>query len=186
MDCEVAAIVAALTIPPAELQDDDRGAQLGEHRELLRQLGALRDRVAQANAQISGPRELLAELATLLSFARTLRTDAESLRARLREAIEELARQETAARLERARRAAEREQVLRRRDDLEARIVGIAEEIARGDRAQCRPTVPVITLGQDVTVCSMGVASPRRRFRSRQFWLVTLTDTRDEVLARRT
>lgn len=186
MDRQVAAIVTALTVPRSEFEDDDGGAQLAEHRELLRQLGVLRDRVAQAEAQISDPRELLAELATLLCFARTLRTDAERLRARLREAVEELARQQTAARLERARRAAEREQALRRRDELEARIVGMAEQIARGDRAECRRTVPVIALGQDVTVCSIGVASPRRRFRSRQFWLVTLTDTCDEVLARRT
>lgn len=186
MDCQVAAIVTALNVPPSEFADVDGGAQLAEHRELVRQLGALRDRVARAKAQICDPRELRAELATLLSFARTLRIDAEGLRARLREALEELVRQQAAARLERTRRAAEREQVLRRRDDLEARIVRAAEAIAQGDRAECRRTVPVIALDQDVTVCSMGVASPRRRFRSRRFWLVTLTDTYDEVLARRT
>ena len=185
MDCQMTAIATALTVPPAEFEDDDRDVELAEHRELVRQLSALCDRVTRANAQLHDPRELRAELATLLSFARTLRNDADSLRARLREVSEELTRQKLAARLERERRAAERDQALLRRDALEASIARTAEAIAQGDATECRRTVPVITLGQDVTVCSMGVASPRRRFRSRQFWLVTLTDTRDEVLARR-
>src|SRR5207248_7365609 len=165
---------------------DDSATQLAEHGKHVRQQAALRDRVAQAESQIRDPRELRAELATLLCFAKTLRTDAETLRATIREALEELERQRTAARLERERLTAEREEILSRRDTLQARIVQTAEGIARGDGNECRRTVPVIAFDQRVTVCSVGVASPKRRFRFRQFWLVTLNDARDDVLVRRT
>jgi chromosome segregation ATPase len=186
IDGQVAAIVTALGHPATGSEGSDPADQLAEHRELVRQLGVLRERVAQARAQIGDPRELRAELATLLFFAQTLRSDAESLRARLREELEELARERRAARLRRERLVAEREDALRRRDALQARIVQAAETVARGDRTECRRTVPVITFGEGLTVCSIGVRTPKRRFRVRQFWLVTLTDTRDDVLVRRT
>ena len=179
---EVAAVVAALEGPSAE---GDPATQLPEHGELLRQLRALRDRVARANAQIGDATERRAELATLLFFARTLRADAEQLRATVREALEELARGRRAAWLERERAATERQEILRRRDLLQEKIVRAAEAIAEGDETECRRTVPVIRFAEDVTVCSMDVATPKRLFRPREFWLVTLTDARDDVLATR-
>lgn len=186
MDREITAIVAALDGPSSTPGETDPATRLPEHGELVRQLGALRDRVARASAQIGNPSELRAELATLLFFARTLRADAERLRATVREALEEIVRAEAAARLERERLVAEREAALHRRDVLQEKIVRTAEGIAEGDETECRPTVPVIRLGEGVTVCSMDVATPKRIFRSRQFWSVTLTDARDDVLARRT
>lgn len=185
IDREVVAIAAVLSAVARARGDDDPVQDTEEHCELRRQLGALRDRVAQAESQIGDARELRAELATLLSFAATLRTDAEALRATLRERVEALARERTAVRLERERRAVEREQLMHRRDALQARIAQAAGGIARGDETECRGTVPVIKLDEELTVCSMGVASPKRRLRHRQFWLVTLTETRDDVLVRR-
>jgi chromosome segregation ATPase len=186
IDREVLAITSALSNAGLALGDDEPGTGAAEHLELRRQLGAVRDRVAAAGSQIADPRELRAELATLLSFACTLRTDAEALLARLRERVEELAREQAAARLARQRHAAEREELIRRRDALQARIVQAAGGIAAGDDTECRGTVPVIRLDEDLTVCSMGVATPKRRLRSRRFWLVTLTESRDDVLVRRT
>jgi regulator of replication initiation timing len=185
LDREVAAIVTALSGPASAPGDDDPARQLAEHGELMRQLSALSERVARARSQIRDPGELRAELATLLFFARTLRADAEMIRARLREALEQLAREQAAERLRRQRMAAEREAVLRRRDALRAKIGQTAERIAQGDRNECRGTVPVIRLGEGVTVCSMAVASPKRLFRARDFWLVTLTECGDDVLIRR-
>lgn len=186
IDRQVGEIMAALADWASAGGQDDATVHLAEHRELVRQLGALRDRVARARSQIGDRRELHAELATLLSFARTLAADAESLRARLYGEEEERERLQAQAGLERERVAAQRLQVLRRRDALQASIVQTAEGIAGGDRSQCRRTVPVVALDHGVTVCSIGVATPRRRFRSARFWLVTLTDTRDGVLARPT
>lgn len=182
----MAEIASALAGLADELEDQDAPASLAEHRELVRQLGALQDHVARAKSGIPDPRALRAELATLLSFARTLRDDAERLSAGLCRAREELERQQAAKRLERERRADQREAALRRRDALQAKIVRAAEGIAGGDGGECRRTIPVIPLEQDVTVCSIAVATPQRRFRSRRFWLVTLTDTGDEVLVRPT
>ena len=186
IDRDVVAIAAALSAAARARGDDDPVQETEEHLELRRQLGALRDRVAVAESEIRDPRELRAELATLLSFARTLRTDAEALLATLRERVAELARQQAAARLARERHAVERKELIHRRDVLQARIVQAAGGIAAGDDTECRGTVPVIRLDEDLTVCSMGVASPKRRLRSRQFWLVTLTEARDDILVRRT
>jgi DNA repair exonuclease SbcCD ATPase subunit len=187
IDRQVAAITAALHGAGSTLSADaDPADQAAEHRELLRQLAALRDRVARAQRELEEPGVLRAELATLLSFAATLRADVENLQARRQQVIEALARAELVAREAGERLAAEREAALRRRDVLQAKVVQMAEGIARGDRHQCRRTVPVVALDRDVTVCSVGVATPKRRFRSQQFWLVTLTETRDDVLAIRT
>jgi hypothetical protein len=184
IDREVALIARVLA--DAAPTEPDSAGQAAEHRELLRQLAALGDKVRWAQAEIDEPRALRAELATLLSFARTLRADAENLQATRQEARELVARTELAARQEGERAAAEREAALRRRDALQAKVVHMAEGIARGDRHQCRRTVPVVALDRDVTVCSVGVATPKRRFRPRQFWLVTLTEARDDVLVIRT
>lgn len=186
IDREVAGIVVALSERAPALGDENPAGQLTECQELVRQLGALRARVAQAGAQIGDPRALRAELATLLFFATTLRSDAERLGERRREALEQLAREQRAACLESERLVAEREDALRRRDALQAKIVQTAERLTDGDRSDCRRTVPVITLGEGVTVCSVAVRSPKRRFRFRYFWLVTLTDARDGVLVIRT
>lgn len=186
IDSQVAAICAALDDAAPALAEAGPAGQDAEHRELLRQLAALRDRVARARRELREPRALRAELATLLSFAGTLRADAESLRSARQETQELLAHAELAARQEGERLAAEREAALRLRDVLQAKVVQMAEWIACGDEHQCRRTVPVVALDSDVTVCSVGVATPKRRFRSRQFWLVTLSETRDDVLAIRT
>jgi hypothetical protein len=45
--------------------------------------------------------------------------------------------------------------------------------------------MPVLTLGQDVGVCSMTVKSPRRGFRPEKTWLVTLNNSQDGVVIRR-
>jgi hypothetical protein len=186
IDRQVAAITAALRGADAAMSAEAESAEAAEDRELLRQLAALRDLVARAQRELVEPRVLRAELATLLSFATTLRADAEDLEAGRQQAIEHAARAELAAREEGERLAAEREASLRRRDVLQAKVVQIAEAIARGDHRQCRRTVPVVALDREVTVCSVGVATPKRRFRPQQFWLVTLTETRDDVLAIRT
>lgn len=149
--------------------------------ELRRRLGSLRERAARAEADLTDPRELRAELATLSYFAETLRADAESWHSTLHEALEELARHEAAARRERARAAAERDALLRRRDLLQARIDDAAAGVARA-RGECRRTVPVIRLADQVTVASMTVSLPRRRFRATRLWLVTLSSDRDQVL----
>lgn len=186
IDRQVAAITAALHGAGAAVSGEAESAEQSEHRELLRQLAALRDLLARADRDLDEPRVLRAELATLLSFATTLRIDAEDLEARRRQAIERAARLELAAREEGERLAAEREAALRRRDVLQAKVIQMAEGLARGDRRQCRRTVPVVALDREVTVCSVGVATPKRRFRPQQFWLVTLTEARDDVLAIRT
>src|ERR1700722_3520508 len=94
---ESAAVAAesALThaLPPSE---QDSGRELPEHRELCRQLSALRQRVARARSELTDPHELRAELATLGFFAATLRADADVWQARAHEALVELARREAA------------------------------------------------------------------------------------------
>lgn len=187
IDRQVTATIAALgraTPIPSGGGDSDELAAV--HRELLRQLTALRERVARAQHECAEPRVLRAELATLLSFAGTLRADAEELQAQRRRAVELITRAELAERQEAGRLAAQRQEALRRRDVLQGKVVQMAEAIAHGDRRQCRRTVPVLALDRDIIVCSVGVATPKRRFRPRQFWLVTLTEARDDVLAIRT
>ena len=72
--------------------------------ELRRQLGALRASVAQAQARSEGDATLLrAELATLLSFAKTLAADSITWRADFAAGLRELERREAAARAQRER-----------------------------------------------------------------------------------
>ena len=156
-----------------------------EHKELSRQLDALRERVARAPSTSRDHRELRAELATLLFFAKTLRTDAETWRAALKYALKELERKEKAAREERERLAAEREALMQRRDALQRTIDETAGRIAQTNGGDRRNTLPVFSLGEALTVCSVVVLSSRKWLRSQPHWLVTLNDSRDQVRVRR-
>ena len=168
--------------PPAG--DDDPRSLRADRKELRRQLAALRDRVALAASRNEDPQALRAELATLLFFARTLQADADEWRSALQEQLGELERQRSAAREERESLAAEREKLRRRRDTLESTILQTAARMAQQYRGECRRTVPVFTLGEGLTVCSVSVSCPRRGLRFAKLWLVTLTGSQD-VLVRR-
>ena len=112
IDRAAAASELTLTGDPPTSEDDDPRSPLAEHRELCRQLAAVRERVALADDRNEGPRALRAELATLLFFANTLEADTDNWRSTLGERIDELERQRTAARRERERLAAEREKLV--------------------------------------------------------------------------
>jgi hypothetical protein len=156
-----------------------------EPTELGRQLAALRERVARALSRGEDEPAVRAELATLLSFAETLRSDAEGCREAFEEGLRGIQRQEETARREAERVAAERGALVRRRDALQASIDDIGERMARATGGECRRTVPVLTLAAAVTVCSSMVFCPRRRFRSAQCWLITLNEARDQIVIRR-
>jgi chromosome segregation ATPase len=181
---EAAAVHKALNEPPSA-SDDESSRRGWEHKELSRQLDALHEHVARAPSRSQDQRGLRADFATLLSFAKTLRTDAETWRAAFEDELEERARKETAAREERERLAAERERLVRRRDALQFTIHETAGRIAQQNGADCRNTLPVFRLGEALTVCSVLVLSPRKRFRPDRDWLVTLNDSRDQVRVRR-
>jgi hypothetical protein len=155
-----------------------------EHQELRRQLGALRERVAQAHQRNDGPQPLRAELATLLCFARTLQADAQKWRAALAERADELERQKACARAEQERLVLAREDLVKRREALQSKILQTAARMAQQTRGECRRTLPVFTLGDGLTVCSVSVAYPRRGLRLAGHWLVTLGRSHD-VLVRR-
>jgi hypothetical protein len=128
---------------------------------------------------------LRAELATLLSFAKTLRGDVETWRTAFEDRLKELERQETAAREERERLTAEGQALMRQRDALQSMIDETARRIAQENGGDCRKTLPVFRLGEALTVCSAAVLSPRKGFRSQKYWLVTLNVPRDQVRVRR-
>lgn len=155
-----------------------------DHQELRRQLAALRERVAQAGQRNDGPAALRAELATLLSFARTLQDDADRWRAALASEARELEHRRVAARREQERLALDRENLIRRRETLQSTILQTAARMAEQTRGECRRTLPVFTLGDGLTVCSVSVAYPRRGLRLAGHWLVTLGRSHD-VLVRR-
>jgi chromosome segregation ATPase len=155
-----------------------------ERDELNRQLQALRERVAAAERRNEGPGSLCAELATLLFFARTLQADAEAWRSALQDRVRELERQRKAACEERERLTAEHDKLVRRREALQSTILQTAARLAQQYRGECRRTVPVITLGDGLTVCSVSVACPRRGFRVPRLWVVTLTGSRDVLIRR--
>jgi hypothetical protein len=180
---DTAAAEQALSRSTAGPGAEPPGWPLAEHDDLLCQLASLRARVARAEAQLTDPRALRAELATLSYFAELLRADAQNWRATLHQRLDQLAREQAAAREERARAVAERAHMLRRRDLLQKRIDQTAAEVARA-RGECRRTVPVIQLADRVTVSSMTVSRPRRRFGPTRLWLVTLGPDRDQVLVR--
>jgi hypothetical protein len=141
--------------------------------------------VARAQGEGEDPRALRAELATLWFFARTLQADADTWRAALDARLREFERQRAAERAERARLAAEREELVLRRNALQSSIVETAERMALANRGECRRTLPVFTLGEALTVCSVSVASSRQRFRLAKVWLMTLNDSLDDVLVKR-
>jgi hypothetical protein len=157
-----------------------------EHSELRRQLGALRERATDAASRIhDAPTLTRVDLATLLSFAKTLRSDAEAWRAGFDERLAEIAREQAVARRERERVTAERAALLRQRDALQSLIDDMAEQMARDLAGEHRRTVPFCALATTVTVCSQRVVCPKRGLRLEKRWLVTLDDSRDRVLVRR-
>jgi hypothetical protein len=157
-----------------------------QHRELRRQLGALRGSVTRAQERSEGDATLLrAELATLLSFAKTLAADSLTWRGDFEAGLRELERREAAAREQRERLTAEREVLIGRRDALQANIDRAARLIAAGSGGEYRRTVPCVALGERVTVVSQWVLCPRKGLRSEKHWLVTLDGAGDQVLVRR-
>jgi hypothetical protein len=184
IDREAAAVAKTLNDRPST-SDDDCPRGWVEHKELRRQLDALHEHVARAPSRSHDRLTLRAEFATLLSFAKTLRTDAKTWRKAFDDGLKELERKETAAREERKRSAAERETLTRRRDALQFTIDETAGRIAQGNGGDCRRTLPLFRLGEALTVCSVVVLSPRKRFRSQKDWLVTLNGSRDQVRVRR-
>jgi chromosome segregation ATPase len=181
---EAAAVHKTLN-DPSSASDDESPRWRWQHKELSRQLDALREHVARAPSRSQDHWELRADFATLLSFAKTLRTDAETWRTGFEDELEELARKETAAREEQERLAAERERLLRRREALQSTIHETAGRIAQQNGGDCRNTLPVFRFGKALTVCSVVVLSPRIWFRPDPDWLVTLNDSRDRVRVRR-
>jgi hypothetical protein len=186
IDREAASTDRLLNDHRSRPDDDPPRWGVGEHRELNRQLAALDESVARARSRGEDHLLLRAELATLLSFGKTLRADAEAWRLALADGLKELERAEVAAREQSARLAAQRVALVRRRDVLQSQIDQTAERIARVRGGECRPTLPVFRLGDDLSVCSVSVKNPRRGFRREKRWLVTLDDAGDGVVARRT
>ena len=170
---------------PSALEDGYPRWGRTDHAELCRQLTALNDYVARAWAGERDEVMLRAELATLLPFARTLSADAEQWRSGLDDGLRQIERLEAAARAERERLAAQREVLMRRRDALQFGINDAAERLERDNGADCRKTIPVHVLGEGATVCSVSARIPRRGFRSEKRWLVTLNESRDEVVIKR-
>jgi hypothetical protein len=185
IDCEAASANRMLNEHPSASEVDYPRLGLAEHRELNRQLAALDECVARARSRGEDQLLLRAELATLLSFAKTLRGDAEAWRAALADGLKEVERQQATARAERDRLAAKRVALVRQRDALQSQIDQTAERMARASGGECRRTMPVLRLGADLSVCSVSVTSPRRGLRLGKSWLVTLNDSREEVVVRR-
>lgn len=183
IDRAAAATEVALAAHPPPSADDDPLPST-QRSELCRQLAALRDRVDLAQGRSEDQQALRAELATLLFFARTLQTDADHWRSALEERSLELERHETARREERKRSAAEREQLVRSRDALQLTVLQTAARVAQQYRGEWRRTIPVFTLGEGLTVCSVSVSCPRRGFRFGKQWLVTLTGSHDVLIRR--
>lgn len=155
-----------------------------EHQELCRQLAALRKRVENAQDRNGDPSALRAELATLSFFARTLETDAQQYRAGLANHAHELERQKAAERAQEERLVLAREDLVKRREALQSTILQTAARMAQQTRGECRRTLPVFTLGDGLTVCSVSVAYPRRGFRLAGHWLVTLGRSHDVLIRR--
>jgi chromosome segregation ATPase len=185
IDREAAATRLTLTHDRSASEDERLQWGVTEYRELRRQLSALPEHVSRAESRDQDPEWLRAELATLLSFARTLRSDAERWCAARHEAFVELERQEAAARQERERLAAERAELVQRRDALQLGIEETANRLAQANEGDCRYTIPIFTLGEGLTVCSVTVSGPGGRFRWPRRWLVTLDGSREGVLVAR-
>ena len=184
IDRAAAATERTLAGHPPVARDDGSRPLPADHQELCRQLGALRERVAVAERRDEGPQALRAELATLLSFARTLQADADKWCSALQDEIDELERQKAAGRAQQQRLAAERENLVRRRDALQLTILETAARLAQRSRGECRRTVPVFSLAEGLTVCSVSVCCRRRGLRVAERWLVTLDRTHDVLIRR--
>ena len=184
IDRAAAATEIALAADPPGCTDDVPRSPRAEHIELSRQLAALRARVALAQSRNEGPQALRAELATLLFFAKTLEADADHWRSALERSRQELKRQIAAAREVQEKRTADREKLAQSRDALQLRILQTAARMAQQQCGECRRTIPVFTLGDGLTVCSVSVSCPRRGLRFAKQWLVTLSRSHD-VLVRR-
>jgi chromosome segregation ATPase len=192
LDSEIARLKAAIERSAAATEMGLAGGlpasvdlSRSEHlAELRRQLAALRERVAVAEERDEGPGALRAELATLLSFARTLESDAEDWRSALEARVRDVERQRIAAANERERAVAEHERLLRRRDALQSTILQTGARMAQQYRGECRRTLPVFTLWDGLTVCSVSVSCPRRGFRFPKQWLVTLSGSQDVLIRR--
>jgi len=179
-------VQSALSAHPSTLEGQHRPSWLDEHRELKRQAGALHESVSGATVRSAGDRVLLrADLATLLSFARTLRGDAETWRAAFEDRRKEVALLEAEERRERQRLAAAREALLRERDALQSRMDDAAKRIVRDSGGEYRRTFPGFALAETVSVWSVWVSCPRKGLRSSKRWLVTLNGGRDRVTVRR-
>jgi hypothetical protein len=187
LDRRTARIDVTLSDHPCSLQGGDLvWSGQTEHRELRRQLGALRASVPAARSRGSGdPALFRAELATLLSFAKTLESDAVAWRAGFEAGLRELEAQEAASRAARERLTAEHDALIKRRDVLQRAIDATAARIARDSRGECRRTVPCVSVGDTVTVLSQWVRCPRHGFSLEKHWLVTLDRVQDRVLVRR-
>ena len=185
IDREAAAVDKTLKAYTSSSEDGHPRGGWAQHKELRRQLAALHERVAEARSRSQGELAVRAELATLLSFAKTLRTDAETWLAAFEDGLKELELHEIATRQERERLAAEREALMQRRDALQFTLDETAERTAHENGGDCRRTIPVFRLGESVTVSSTAVLSPRKGFRPQKWWLVTLNDSRDRVRVRR-
>jgi hypothetical protein len=175
---------AAAETEAALSADNAPDALQPERMELCRQLAALRERVTTAEDRNEDPTALRAELATLLSFATTLQGDADRWLAARDATLKERDRQRTAARRERERQAAERELRLQSRDVLQSRIVQTAARLVQREGGEWRRTLPVLTVDEDLTICSASVCCPRKGLRIPRHWLVTLNRSRDDVLIR--
>jgi DNA repair exonuclease SbcCD ATPase subunit len=184
IESDAAAAESAL-VEALPASEEGIGHELPEHQELCRQLSALRRRVVRARSELSDPHALRAELATLGFFAQTLRADADRWQARAHEVLAELAQREAAIRREQQHLAARRDELLRRRDALQAEIERIAAEMAEGRHGELRRTVPVIQFADAVSVSSITVSTRPRPFRALRLWLVTLSEDRQGVLVKR-
>lgn len=160
------------------------GTPRDEHEELCRQLAALRERAASAEARNEDPAALRAELATLLSFAATLQADADRWLSGREATLKERDRRRAAAHRERDRLAAERELRVQTRDVLQSRIVQTAARLVQREGGEWRRTLPVLMVDEDLTICSASVCCPRKGLRVPRHWLVTLNRSRDDVLIR--
>jgi hypothetical protein len=178
---EAATVGKALNDHPSRADDDYPRWGWVEHKELSRQLDALHGHLARALSRSQDQHDLRAEFATLLPFAKTLRTDAESWRHALEDGLKDLQRNQAAAREERERLAAEHEMLVRRRDALRFAIEETAGRVVQEKGGECRNTLPIFRLGEALTVCSVTVLSGRKWFRSQPDWLVTLNESRNKV-----
>ena len=178
-----AADVSLAGHPPASAGDGPRSL-LTEHKELCRQLGALRERVALAESRNEGPGALRAELATLLSFAGAASRPTGSNCAQRSNSKSKNSKSHTVAHKERESVAEELEELVGGRTHLQLTILHTAARVAQQYRGECRRTVPVFTLGEGLTICSVSVSCPRRGFRFAKQWLVTLTRSHDVLIRR--